>query len=114
MSKKKAIHHQRPVAFRVWFATLALLGVFGIVLALVQGTAIGVLSSIILLIMVAGLWNWQRWAYFGTIGAGVLVLVLALIGLSTGVQSNLVSVGMALAILIITVALVQPRLSWFH
>lgn len=122
MSKRKRAHHERPTILTVWIGVLALIGVYQVVNGVSEmlrpnnPSVIGFVSGLVLLGLVAGLWNWQRWAYYGILAAYALVALIVLAATVAGgiVTSAMIVLGFSLAVIAITVAVIHPRLSWFH
>lgn len=111
---KRVVRRPRGLPLTIWIIVVGLFGVGTAVLNIVsQPSALGLATSAFVLICAWGLWGWQRWAYFSllvAISIAGAILLLAAFTLPENVPQFIV----ALAAGVITVALIQPRLSDFR
>ena len=112
---KSAIRRNRGVLLPLWLILLGAIGVYGIYTSLqTQFPALGLTTAAFVVICALAMWKWQRWGYYGIVGAFAIVAGVVLVTMITGASDNPLPLILSLGIVAITVALVQPRIAAFR
>ncbi len=98
----------------VWLVILSVLSVIAVLDTLVPFNPVGVLLGLLQVGFVVGLWFWKRWAFFGIIGACLLLIVLVALALLQTHRLNLIPLGVSIIVVVGTVEVVSPKLERFH